>query len=101
MSQLATKIRNKSTIERARRRCASSRALSRSADALLDSLRTSRISSRTFVNRSESSFGMLWLHRQRRVVVRNQLPAPVALYPHSGEAIVTGNGFAFVLPIHN
>src|SRR6266576_7133671 len=35
-----------------------------------------------------------------RVVVGNQPPAPLLLYPHPGKASVTGNSLAFVLPIH-
>jgi hypothetical protein len=36
----------------------------------------------------------------RRIMVGNQPPAPLLLYPHSGKASVTGNSLAFVLPIH-
>jgi hypothetical protein len=36
----------------------------------------------------------------RRVMVGNQPPAPLLLYPHPGKASVTGNSLAFVLPIH-
>jgi hypothetical protein len=35
-----------------------------------------------------------------RVMVGNQAPAPLLLYPHPGKASVTGNSLAFVLPIH-
>jgi hypothetical protein len=35
-----------------------------------------------------------------RVMVGNQPPAPLLLYPHPGKASVTGNSLAFVLPIH-
>src|SRR2546429_1271261 len=33
-------------------------------------------------------------------MVGNQPPVPLLLYPHPGKASVTGNSFAFVLPIH-
>ena len=42
----------------------------------------------------------LLLRHQQRVVVRHQLPSMLPLYPYSGEAIVTRNGFASVLPNH-
>src|SRR6266581_6225030 len=35
-----------------------------------------------------------------RVMVGNQPPAPLLLYPHPGKASVAGNSLAFVLPIH-
>src|SRR5204862_5916270 len=35
-----------------------------------------------------------------RVMVGNQPPAPLLLYPHPGEASVTGNSLAFVLSNH-
>src|SRR5258707_15475005 len=35
-----------------------------------------------------------------RVMVGNQPPASLLLYPHPGKASVTGNSLAFVLPIH-
>src|SRR5262249_31268215 len=50
--------------------------------------------------RSTIWFGISLLRYQQRVVVCHQLPAPFSLYPYSGEAIVAGNGFAFVLPNH-
>jgi hypothetical protein len=40
------------------------------------------------------------LRHQQRIVVRHQLPSMLPLYPYSGEAIVTGNCFASVLPNH-
>src|SRR5213079_2592556 len=36
----------------------------------------------------------------RRVMVGNQPPASLLLYPHPGKASVTGNSLAFVLPNH-
>jgi len=33
-------------------------------------------------------------------VVRDQLPAPVLLYPHYGKASVVGDCLVFILPIH-
>ena len=36
----------------------------------------------------------------RRVMVGNQPPAPLLLYPHPGKASVTGNSLAFVLSNH-
>src|SRR5205807_4576665 len=35
-----------------------------------------------------------------RVMVGNQPPVPLLLYPHPGKASVTGNSFAFNLPDH-
>src|SRR6187551_3690318 len=35
-----------------------------------------------------------------RVMVGNQPPVPLLLYPHPGKASVTGNSFAFILPNH-
>src|SRR5947209_18171837 len=35
-----------------------------------------------------------------RVMVGNQPPVPLLLYPHPGKAIVTGNSFAFILANH-
>src|SRR5690242_13207450 len=35
-----------------------------------------------------------------RVVVGDQAPAPVLLYPHSGKASVVGDCLVFILPIH-
>src|SRR5205823_10632130 len=35
-----------------------------------------------------------------RVMVGNQPPAPLLLYPDPGKASVTGNSFAFILPNH-
>jgi hypothetical protein len=35
-----------------------------------------------------------------RVMVSNQPPAPLLLYPYPGKASVTRNSFTFVLPIH-
>src|ERR1043166_5261992 len=37
---------------------------------------------------------------QWRVVVENQTPVPLLLYPHARKAVVTGGSFAPVLPIH-
>ena len=45
-------------------------------------------------------FGISLLRHQQRIMVRHQLPSMLPLYPYSGEAIVTGNGFASVLPNH-
>src|ERR1700720_4170963 len=42
----------------------------------------------------------LLLHNQWRVVVENQPPVPLLLYPYSRKAVVTGDSFASVLPIH-
>ena len=36
----------------------------------------------------------------RRVMVGNQPPAPLLLYPNPGKASVAGNSLAFVLPNH-
>src|SRR5262245_26431038 len=36
----------------------------------------------------------------RRVMVGNQAPVPLLLYPHPGKASVAGNRLAFVLPNH-
>src|SRR5205814_2583950 len=36
----------------------------------------------------------------RRVMVGNHPPAPLLLHPHPGEASVTGNSLAFILPNH-
>jgi len=35
-----------------------------------------------------------------RVMVGNQPPAPLLLYPHPGKASVTGDSLSFILPIH-
>src|SRR5436190_3428709 len=35
-----------------------------------------------------------------RVMVGNQPPVPLLLYPYPGKASVTGNSFAFILPDH-
>jgi hypothetical protein len=35
-----------------------------------------------------------------RVMVGNQTPAPLLLYPHPGKPGVSGDGLAFVLPNH-
>src|SRR5271169_4435599 len=50
--------------------------------------------------KSENPQSCLLLNNQWRVVVENQPPVPLLLYPYSGEAVVTGDSFAFVLPIH-
>jgi len=42
----------------------------------------------------------LLLHDQWRVVVENQPPVPLLLYPYSGKAVVMGHSFASILPIH-
>jgi hypothetical protein len=42
----------------------------------------------------------LLAHSLGRVMVGNQPPVPLLLYPHPGKASVTGNSLAFVLPIH-
>ena len=42
----------------------------------------------------------LLLNNQWRVVVENQPPVPLLLYPYSGKAVITGDSFASVLPIH-
>ena len=43
---------------------------------------------------------ILLLHNQWGVVVKNQPPVPLLLYPYSRKAVVTGDSFASVLPIH-
>ena len=57
------------------------------------------------LNTAASDWLNIWCHcllarSLGRVVVGNQPPAPLLLYPHPGKASVTGNSFAFVLPIH-
>ena len=42
----------------------------------------------------------LLARRLGRVVIGNQPPAPLLLYPHPGKARVTGNSFTFILANH-
>jgi hypothetical protein len=43
---------------------------------------------------------LLLMRRIGRVMVGDQSPALLLLYPHSGKASVVGNRLAFILPIH-
>jgi hypothetical protein len=42
----------------------------------------------------------LLMRHTGRVMVSDQSPAPLLLYPYSGKASVVGNCVAFILPIH-
>ena len=52
------------------------------------------------VQRAISDNQPLLMRHNGRVVVGDQSPAPMLLYPHSGKARVVGNCLAFILPIH-
>ena len=52
------------------------------------------------VQRAFSDNQPLLMRHTGRVVVGDQSPAPMLLYPHSGKASVVGNCVAFILPIH-
>src|SRR6187397_638032 len=69
--------------------CTSRRRAVGSSDLLGVTLMTTMASSST-----------LMLRNQYGVVVRDQPPAPLLLYPYPRKPIVTGNSFAFILPNH-
>jgi hypothetical protein len=50
--------------------------------------------------RLEGRQSSLLLHNHWRVVVENQPPVPLLLYPYPGKAVVAGDSFASILPIH-
>ena len=52
------------------------------------------------VQRAISDNQPLLMRHNGRVVIGDQSPAPMLLYPHSGKASVVGNCVAFILPIH-
>ena len=52
------------------------------------------------VQRAVSDSQPLSTRHNGRVVIGDQSPAPMLLYPHSGKASVMGNCVAFILPIH-